>query len=147
MNIRLFKPEDAHACSEIIEECFLNQNLGDFSKNIINNQIKDNSPEKLLEYLKDTKYFVAVKNNNIIGLGGYNKIKVRTLFVDMKYQNRGIGHKLLLTILEDARKNGLKKLFCWSTFFAESFYKKHGFIEKGETFFEADIEHKLMISE
>lgn len=127
MTIRKFRKGDAIFVSKIIEECFKRQNLGGYSDNVINGQIKDNSPDKILEYSNNVKYFVAVKDKEIIGIAGYDGAKVRTLFVKISYQNNGIGKKLLAKILSEANKDRINKLLCWSTLFAEKFYKNNGF--------------------
>lgn len=57
----------------------------------------------------------------------HDQFKIHTLFIDLNYQRKGIGKKLLLRILKEAGNKGIKKLFTWSTYYAYHFYKKFGF--------------------
>lgn len=62
------------------------------------------------------------------------------------YRNRGLGDILLEQVLKDTRPSG-KMIYLHSQLRAIPFYKRHGFITKGEQFSEADIEHFEMILE
>lgn len=137
MRIRKFRKEDAIKVSNIIKRCCKEINLGCgcYSRDATEALIKDNSPKKLIEYSKDTKYFVAIENNDIIGMGGYNKEKIRTMFVKPEYHKKGIGAMLLRKILSEAKRDGIKRLGCWSTVYAKKFYEHFGFKDKGEISF------------
>jgi N-acetylglutamate synthase-like GNAT family acetyltransferase len=127
MNIRRFNNNDAIEVSKIIEKCFRTQNLGNYTKESIENQINENSTEKLIKTSKQVRYFVSLDNDKIIGICGYDKNKVRTLFIDPEYQNKGIGSLLLKYVLAEAKNEGINELKCWSTKYAERFYNKNGF--------------------
>ncbi len=127
MIIRKFKDEDAVDASKMIEKCFLTLNLGNYSKGAIENQIEENSPDRLKENSKLVKYYVAVIDDNIEGIGGFDTSKIRTFFVNPELQKKGIGKQLMLKVLSEAKKDGLKQLYCWSTLYAEGFYEKYGF--------------------
>ncbi|OGL52356.1 MAG: hypothetical protein A3C43_11170 [Candidatus Schekmanbacteria bacterium RIFCSPHIGHO2_02_FULL_38_11] len=127
MKIKKFKEENANEVSQIIKECFLNLNIRGHTKKGIELQIWGNSPENLINRSKTVKYFVAVENNKIIGVCGYDKEKVHTLFVDINYQKKGIGKKLLNRILDEAQKDGIKSIKTWSTIYAKQFYNSFGF--------------------
>jgi N-acetylglutamate synthase-like GNAT family acetyltransferase len=135
MDIRRFNDRDALAVSRIIEKCFRTLNLGDYSEKCIEGQIRDNSPEQLVERSKNTQYFVAVEGETIIGVGGYDDKKVRTLFVDPQHHRGGIGSSILREILSEARKEGIPRLECWATYYAEDFYKSFGFRRKRQISF------------
>jgi N-acetylglutamate synthase-like GNAT family acetyltransferase len=132
MNIRKFKPEDAETVSNIIKECHLKQNLGSYSKEVNEGQIKDNSSENLLKFSETVRYYVAVENNKIIGIGGYGENKVRTFFVKPDFQGKSVGGAILKKVLSEAKKEGIKKLGCRSTVFARPFYGTFGFKEVRE---------------
>ena len=70
---------------------------------------------------------MALKKKKIVGICGYDKEKIHTLFIDINFQKRGIGKELLNTVLEEAKKERIRELFTWSTFYAESFYQGFGF--------------------
>ncbi len=66
MIIRKFKREDATEIHRIIKECFLSLELGKHTKEGIDVQIKNNSPENLFERSKKINYFVAEINGKPI---------------------------------------------------------------------------------
>jgi GNAT superfamily N-acetyltransferase len=127
MRIRRFRKEDAGKCSDIIRKCFQTVNSRDYSKKSIEEQVENNSPKNLIERSKKTSYFVAAEKNNILGIGGYDKIKVHTFFVDSRFHRKGIGKKILERVLSEAKKDGIETLDAWSTFYAEGFYSSFGF--------------------
>ena len=132
MKIRRFRETDAGQASELIREIYLNQKLGEYSPAIIHGQIEDNAPHKLVENSRSTRYFLAVDKNEIVGIGGYDSMKVRTMFVRIDRQNEGVGKRLLSKILREAKKEGISQLGCWSTLRAETFYGRFGFVTLGE---------------
>jgi len=127
MRIRRFRKEDAGKCSDIIRKCFQTVNSRDYPKKSIEEQVENNSPKNLIERSKKTSYFVAAEKNDILGIGGYDKIKVHTFFVDSGLHRKGIGKKIMERVLSEANKDGIKTLDAWSTFYAEGFYSSFGF--------------------
>ena len=127
MLIRKFRDEDAIRVSNIIKDGFQISNAPYYSKNSIQEQVEANSAENLIEKAKKVNYFVAVKQDKIVGFGGYDNKKVHTLFVDPEEQRQGIGKKILERILSEAKKEGIISLDSWSTYYAEKFYNNHGF--------------------
>jgi predicted N-acetyltransferase YhbS len=95
MEIRKLKKKDIEEVSQLIKEYFLNSDIGGHTKKGIELQIKANSPENLNKKSELIKYFVAVNNNKIIGICGYDNNRIHTLFVDVNYHNKGIGPHLL----------------------------------------------------
>ncbi len=130
MEIRKFNKKDAKIVSQIIKDCYLNLNIGGHTKKGIELQIEGNSPENLIKRSENIKYFIALDNNQIIGICGYDQSRVNTLFVNINYHKKGIGKQLLTRILKKACDEGLKSIKTWSTFYAEKFYKSFGFIKK-----------------
>ena len=61
-------------------------------------------------------------------------------------QHRGqhIGNKLLQAAVEEAKAQGLERVFLHAQTYAEPFYRKGGFVAFGEKFDEAGIEHISM---
>ena len=127
MEIRKFKTEDAIKVSTIIKNNYRKINLGGHSKEGIRLQIEGNSPINLIERSKTIHYYVATEKDKIIGICGYDKKKIHTLFVNINYHKKGIGKKLLTKVLFKAKKEGIKSLLTLSTFYAEKFYKSFGF--------------------
>ena len=95
-------------------------------------QIESNSPETLMRRAQSVQYFVAVNGDRIIGICGFDKHKVQTLFIDIRYLYEGIGRALLNKVLSEAFNQGLTSLKTWATFYSVRFYRKSGFVKIGE---------------
>ena len=145
MKIRKFKKEDAITASRIIKDCFLNLDIGGHTKKWLELQIERNSPENLIKRAENIKYLVATDNSKLIGICGHDAQKVHTLFVDINFQKRGVGKKLLETVLKDARADGLQTIITWSTIYAENFYHSFGFNKVKEVYLPEDQKHIILI--
>jgi predicted N-acetyltransferase YhbS len=132
MEIREFRKTDAAVVSALIIECFNTIDLGGHTEEGKRIQIESNSPGKLLRRAKSTRYFVAVKDEQVVGICGYDKHRVQTLFVDIRYLHKGIGKALLNKILSEAVNEGLSGLKTWATLYSEQFYSESGFRKIGE---------------
>jgi predicted N-acetyltransferase YhbS len=132
MEIRKFKHKDAKLASALIEECFRSLDLGGHTEEGKRLQIESNRPENLIKRAQSVRYFVACEANRIIGICGYDRYKVQTLFVDIDHQNRGIGKALLNKVLSEAIKDGLLTIDTWATLYSERFYRVFGFKRTGE---------------
>ena len=145
MKIRRFEKTDAAAASQLIKDCFLKLDIGGHTKKGIALQIERNSPEDLIKRAESIKYFVATDNSKVIGICGHDAQKVHTLFVNVNFQNRGIGKELLGTVLRDAQAEGLQSIITWSTIYAENFYHSFGFNKVKEVFLPADKKHITLV--
>ena len=132
MEIRRFKDKDAESVSTLIKECFDTLDLGGHTEEGKRMQIESNSPQSLMRRAQNVRYFVAVKEGNVVGICGFDRKKVYTLFVDIRYQNIGIGKALLHRIFTEAMNEGLSNLKTWATFYSERFYSGAGFRKTGE---------------
>jgi len=127
MEIRRFNNSDAPAVSALIKECYLKADIGGHTESGKQMQIWSNNPENLVKRAATIKYFVAVENQKIIGICGYDKEKIYTWFVDINYHKLGVGNKLLQKVLSEAQAEGLKSILTWSTVYAEKIYRAYGF--------------------
>ena len=94
--------------------------------------IASNNPDNLIRKSKSIHYFVAVEDDRIIGICGYDRHKVQTLFVDVNFHKMGIGKALLNHVLKEATKAGQTSIDTWATKFSIPFYLKFGFKIVGE---------------
>lgn len=127
MVIRRFKKQDAEEVSKIIKKNLIRKNNLVYPPKTIEVLLNDTNSENLIKKSKTRNYFVAIENEEILGIGGYEKDDIHTFFVNPKYHRKGIGSKLLVKILEEAKKQGINTINCASTPHAESFYKSFGF--------------------
>src|SRR3989344_6592060 len=125
--IRKFQSQDAIKVSNVIKKGFRSIISKNYTKESVEDQIKENSPKKIIEKAKKVKYFVAVEKGKILGFGGYNEEKIHTFFVLPEMQGKGIGSRILEKVLTEAKKDGIESLKCWSSFNAENFYASFGF--------------------
>ncbi len=72
-------------------------------------------------------------------------VKLERLAIRKAYRGKGYGNRLIEFMIKIARENGYRKIKLHAQTQALDFYLKHGFKPKGDFFFEADIEHQLMI--
>jgi len=96
------------------------------------------------------EFFVAHDpDGRVIGCGALHVFwedlgEVRTLTVAPPYTKRGIGHALLIALEEEARRLGLRRLFCLT--FEESFFLSHGFEHHDDSLVEPDVYVELVRS-
>lgn len=108
-----------------------------FNEMVSNNQIEDTSRKRLMftklnlakvnENLLDV--YIASDSSNIIGVIGFEKDFIDFLFVNKKYQKKGIATKLVNYLLKDALKNGVKTIRLDATKEGYEFYKKLLFVD------------------
>jgi amino-acid N-acetyltransferase len=73
---------------------------------------------------------VVDANNRVLAAGALHVMwedlaEVRSVVVDDSMRGKGIGHLLVEALLEEARKLGIKRVFCLT--FETGFFGKHGF--------------------
>lgn len=90
--------------------------------------------KETVTYYEDVQEFwVAVDaEDRVIGCGAVHVLwddlaEIRTLAVDPGWQGRGVGHRLLDALIDQARALGVRRVFCLT--FEVDFFAKHGFAE------------------
>jgi len=107
------------------------------------------SKETVMLYESVQEFFVAEKDNEIIGCGALHVLwedlgEVRTVAVNEAFRGQKIGHQILIQINERAKSLGLKRLFCLT--FETEFFGKHGFTQIQGAPVEADVYQQLLRS-
>ena len=64
--------------------------------------------------------------------------------VDARWRGCGIGARVLEALVNAAVQRGMEQVMLNAQVHALAFYRRHGFIEEGETFMEAGIPHRAM---
>ena len=78
-------------------------------------------------------YSVFEVDKNLVGCAAlhtypdYNKAELASVYVDNRYENKGIGGKLIAYVENTARGRGFEQLFCLSTQAINYFIQKGGF--------------------
>jgi amino-acid N-acetyltransferase len=107
------------------------------------------SKETVMLYEDVQEFFVAEKNNTIIGCGALHVLwedlgEVRTVAVIEDFRGQKIGHQIMNAIIERAQSLGLRRLFCLT--FETDFFGKHGFKEIQGAPVEPEVYQQLLRS-
>lgn len=107
------------------------------------------SKETVMLYEDVQEFFVAEKDNKVIGCGALHVLwedlgEVRTVAVIEEFRGQKIGHQIMTAIIERARSLGLKRLFCLT--FETGFFGKHGFTEIQGAPVEPEVYQQLLRS-
>ena len=107
------------------------------------------SKETVMLYEDVQEFFVAEKDNKVIGCGALHVLwedlgEVRTVAVIEEFRGQNIGHQIMSAIIDRARSLGLKRLFCLT--FETGFFGKHGFTEIQGAPVEPEVYQQLLRS-
>jgi amino-acid N-acetyltransferase len=107
------------------------------------------SKETVMLYEDVQEFFVAEKDNTIIGCGALHVLwedlgEVRTVAVIEDFRGQKIGHQIMNAIIERAQSLGLRRLFCLT--FETEFFGKHGFKEIQGAPVEPEVYQQLLRS-
>lgn len=97
------------------------------------------------EFDDSATHFLAMINEKSIACARLKTDgQIGRMAVLTDYRNRGIGAKLLQSVLQQATKQKLKEVYLHAQVAAIPFYERQGFIASGEIFYEANIPHREM---
>jgi len=118
MEIRAARTADVRGIRELVDEYSLQRRLL--------------SKETVTLYENVQEFVVAVEDGEVVGCGALHVLwedlaEVRTVAVHDRLRGQGIGHAILLAIMERARELGVKRLFCLT--FETEFFARHGFVQ------------------
>lgn len=102
------------------------------------------------EYEDESFHLIAIYNNILIGCARLRMISAKIGSINYvavlpEFQNQGIGSKIVIKLIEQAKNENLEELKLKSRFYCVDFYKKLGFKESGEPFDFLGICHIPMI--
>jgi len=109
---------------------------------------EQNVPEDLEYdgYDKSSIHYMAIYANEVVAVARLKPDgQLGRMAVLSKYRNYGIGSELLRFILQNIPASNNKIIFLHAQTSAINLYKKQGFVEHGEIFYEANIPHKKMV--
>lgn len=108
-------------------------------------------------YRGRSRFWIAIINDKVIGTVAIKKVdthacRLRRMFVLPEFHGKGIGDKLLSTVLSFARENNYEVIHLKTHKYmtrAHRFYEKHGFKKiqesKNELYYELDISKKSQL--
>lgn len=127
INIRKFRGEDADKVSDIIKKCIKEVYPKYYPKEVLDFTYRYMSNINFVELSKEREFFVATKEDEVVGIIGLKKDEVKAFYVDPKLHNQGIGKKLMEHIEKIAKERNYKKLEVKSSLYAVEVYKSCGF--------------------
>ena len=90
-------------------------------------------------------HFLMSNNNNPIGTARIKMSgKIERVSILKPNRNKGLGSRLMNFIIDAAKENCFERIYLHSQIESIGFYKNLGFIEQGDVFQEAGIDHVLM---
>lgn len=93
-------------------------------------------------------HFGAFTDNKLVAIVSlFNKngdFQFRKLAVDPNCQGKGIGNELLIYIIDFARNEGGKRIWCNARSTASGFYDKNGFSHTGEFFIRNGFDYEIL---
>lgn len=127
MKIMKAKPEQAEEISKLRINTIKHFPEDNNTPEEIQFVIKRNTPEAIIDKIKNRDVFNMMEKGKIIGNIELHDDRLNNLYVDKDRLKQGIGEKLLLFIEDYAKKKGITKLHLRSTPSAIPFYKKFGY--------------------
>lgn len=125
--IRLATTDDAQAISLITIRSLRESNAQDYPPDVIARVEQTFSPQGILGLMAQRQVYVAKVGQQVVATASLDKDVVRSVFVDPRYQGRGIGRQLMAVIHSVAINAGLKSLRVPSSITAEGFYASLGY--------------------
>ncbi len=87
-------------------------------------------------------HIIVIKNGETVATARLTENgKIGRMAVLKGYRKQGIGSMMLAELIKVAKQRKLSEIKLWSQTHAQDFYKKHGFIAKGDEFLDAGIPH------
>lgn len=106
--------------------------------------------EEELDVLDDTAlHAVAVEGGSVIGTGrlldlGGGEGQIGRMAMAATRRREGIGGRIIGFLEGEARMRGDKNIVLHAQTYVAEFYRRHGYVEEGNLFTEAGIEHVSM---
>lgn len=124
--VRRFDPEDATACSDVINACVpVLSGLNDAARFSL---LSQNIPSELVADFAQGEAYVAEWHGQVVGLGSLRGNVIRRMYVMPDVQGRGIGRALLRALESEAYLQGASEVSLESSLNAVPFYERQGYI-------------------
>lgn len=129
--IQKFKEKQAKQVCKLVTDCFNKFVAPAFSLKGRKEFLSKITSEKFVERSKSKKreYYVAVRNNQVIGVIGMkkNQRRIGLLFVDKRFHRKGVAKALVGKIEPILKKESNKSIKTRSSLYAVKFYEKMGY--------------------
>ena len=147
MIIRRLREQDAQAVSELITKTIRISNIGDYPADLMEELVKTQTAEHVLQRAAWTHFYVAEEAEAIIGCGAIgpywgkeDESSLFSFFVHPEYQGKGIGRAIMEALEQDEFALRAKRIEIPASITGLPFYQKMGYTFKdGKA--EIDDEH------
>mgnify|MGYP001570416791 CR=1 FL=1 len=126
MRIRKAKIIDAEDISKLKNNTIEKINK-EYNKKQLTVLKREYSIDNIKRNIENRKMFCLVERRDILGVIDLKEERIGGLFDRYDIIRKGFGKKLLDFIVSHAKKNGIRKVWLYSTLYAEKFYLKNGF--------------------
>ena len=134
MIIRKFTEQDAQAVAELIVTTIRISNARDYPAELMEELVKTETPEHVLQRASWTHFYVAEEAGKIIGCGAIgpywgkkDESSLFTIFVHPEYQGEGIGKRIVETLEQDEYALRAKRIEIPASITGLPFYQKMGY--------------------
>ena len=134
MIIRRLKEEDAKAVSELIITTIRISNVRDYPAELMEELVKTQTPEHVLQRASWTHFYVAEEADRIIGCGAIgpywgkeDESSLFSIFVHPDYQGKGIGRMIVGALEQDEFALRAKRIEIPASITGLPFYRKMGY--------------------
>ena len=134
ITIRHFEKQDAGAVSDLIIRTIRISNTKDYPADLMEELIKHQQPDNVLERASWTHFYVAEEDNRIIGCGAIgpywgkeDESCLFTIFVLPEYQGKGVGRKIVETLEQDEFFLRARRIEIPASITGLAFYRKLGY--------------------
>ena len=135
--VRKFVNSDADEVSALIIRTLRTTNIKDYSEEFIENDVKNFTPEGVLQRAIWTHFYVICDGDTIVGCGAIgpywgkeDESSLFNIFVLPEYQGKGVGRKIIETLEQDEFFLRAKRIEIPASITACDFYRKLGYTYK-----------------
>jgi len=127
MRIRKFHRGDAPKVSRLVRKDLLEVNSKNYPKKVIGFMYDLFTPRNLIEISSRRDMYVIVHEGEVLATESLSGNEIMTVFVDPKFQGKGIGTKMMDFLEGMAAKRSHRSVKLSSSITAHVFYKKRGY--------------------
>lgn len=134
MVIRKYEDKDAEPIAKVLCMNFREVNIKDYSKERIEQLIKENNADKIRTTASYAHMYVVCDNKKVIGCGAISSFWgsetesiLLTIFILPEYHGQGIGRKIIQTLEQDELFLRAKRIEIPASITACGFYEKMGY--------------------
>lgn len=137
--IRTARPTDTDAVNLLLEASYSRLLTASYDSNILRLALPNMIKANPVLLASGTYYVAETEPGILVGSGGWTAAEpgsgeitegeahIRHFAIHPEWTRRGIGAALLARCFHEARSLGIRKLHCFSTLNAETFYRASGF--------------------